>query len=137
MPLQPEQAAHINVINWFNHEYPDYAQDFHHFANERKCSVIQGRTLKRMGVKKGVLDFYLALPLNGKSGFWIELKIGKNNPTIEQLDFAERKLMRGYLVAFVWGFDEAKDVISFYMNDYLSNNAKNDPIYVYKSGPIC
>lgn len=129
MSLQPEQSDHINVINWFNYNYPDYVDDFHHFANERKCSIMQGRTLKRMGVKKGVLDFYLAIPFNGKSGFWIELKVGKNKPTKEQLVFAERKLMRGYLVAFVWGFEEAKEIISIYMRNYLTFTAINEPIY--------
>lgn len=124
MSLQPEQTEHINTVNWFNYQFPELAQDFHHFANERKCSIQQGRTLKRMGVKKGVSDFFLAFPQNGKSGLWIELKVGKNKPTPEQLAFAERKVFRGYQVAFVWGFEAAKEIIIAYLAEYSENRVK-------------
>lgn len=137
MALQPEQIDHINIINWFNFEFPLYEEDFHHFANERKCTVMQGRTLKRMGVKKGVLDFFLAIPLGLQHGLWIELKVGKNQPTKEQLEFAERKIMRGYDVVFCWGFKEAKEYISAYMNSVITTGAKNALKLVYKTGPIC
>lgn len=120
MALQPEQIEHINVVNWFNYQYPELADDFHHFANERKCSVQQGRTLKRMGVKKGVADFFLAIPLNGKAGLWLELKVGKNKPTKEQIAFAERKIKRHYEFAFVWGADAAREMINTYLKEYLS-----------------
>ncbi len=63
-----ECIHHINTVNWFKYHYPELEEDFHHFANERKCSPMQGNLLKRMGVKKGVSDFFLALPLNGKAG---------------------------------------------------------------------
>ena len=124
MALQPEQAEHINVVNWFNYQFPELQKDFHHFANERKCSIQQGRTLKRMGVQKGVLDFFLALPLNGRAGFWIELKVGKNKPTKEQIEFAERKIERGYDAAFVWGFEATKEIIMNYLKDYRLTRAK-------------
>ncbi len=120
MPLKPEQIVHINIVNWFHHEFPDLADDFHHFANERKCTFQTGRTLKRMGVKKGVADFFLAIPLNGKAGLWIELKVGKNHPTKEQFAFAERKMMRHYEFAFVWGFDAAKEMILTYLKPLLA-----------------
>jgi hypothetical protein len=137
MSLQAEQIDHINIINWFNHEFPDLEEDFHHFANERKCSVMQGRTLKRMGVKKGVLDFFLALPANGKYGLWLELKVGKNQPTAEQKDFAWRKMMRGYEVSFVWGFEEAKVSILSYLENYISERDKFIQKNMMHSGPIC
>lgn len=117
MSLKPEQIDHINVVNWFHYQFPDLADDFHHFANERKCSVQQGRTLKRMGVKKGVFDFFLALPRNGHAGLWVELKTGGNKPTKEQIDFASRKISRGYQAVFVWGFAAAKEVILVYLKD--------------------
>lgn len=120
MALGKEQAEHINIVNWFNWEFPELEPDFHHFANERKCSVQTGRTLKRMGVKKGVADFFLAIPLNGKAGLWIELKVGKNKPTKEQMDFAERKKWRHYEFAFVWGFEAAKEMILTYLKPYLA-----------------
>lgn len=137
MTLQAEQAEHINVVNWFNYQFPELADDFHHFANERRCAVQQGRTLKRMGVKKGVADFFLALPLNHKGGLWIELKVGKNKPTKEQIAFAERKILRGYDFAFVWGFEAAKEIILSYLYDYISDRKINEPKNLCNGKPIC
>jgi len=125
--LQPEQIEHINVLNWFTHNYPDLADDFHHFANERRCSVQQGRLLKRMGVKKGVSDFFLAVALGGFHGMWLELKTGKGKLTSEQFDFLERKRDRGYCARVAHGSDEAKEAILFYLDNHVSNSSINMP----------
>lgn len=127
MGLQAEQIEHINVVNWFNYQFPELADDFHHFANERRCSIQQGRTLKRMGVKRGVADFFLAVPLGGKSGLWLELKVGKNKPTKEQMDFLARKAARGYEAFIVWGFDAAKEMILAYLKGFISSRDKITP----------
>lgn len=137
MPLQPEQAEHINVVNWFNYQYPELSDDLHHFANERKCSIQQGRLLKRMGVKKGVADFFLAIPLDGYAGFWLELKVGKNKVSPEQEAFLRRKTERGYQCASCWGFEAAKELITTYLRNYNKNRVNSEPKNLYINGPIC
>jgi hypothetical protein len=127
MPLQAEQIEHINIVNWFNYQFPELSDDLHHFANERRCSIQQGRTLKRMGVKKGVADFFLAFPVNGYHGLWLELKVGKGKLTPEQISFLARKTERGYLSISVWGFEAAKEMILTYLKSYISNRFKNTP----------
>ncbi len=127
MSLKPEQIDHINTVNWFQHEFPEYAADFHHFANERKCSYNEGRTLKKMGVKKGVADFFLALPCGIYHGLWIELKVGKGKLSIEQSEFLFRKNQRGYLAIAIWGFDAAKEVILAYLRSGETNCFINMP----------
>lgn len=124
MPLMPEQIEHINIVNWFNYEFPELKDDLHHFANERKCTIQTGRTLKRMGVKKGVFDFFLAYPQKGKHGFWIELKVGKNKPSPEQEQFCEQKILRGYETTFAWGFEGAKAAFLIYLSEHISNRPK-------------
>jgi hypothetical protein len=121
MALHAEQIEHINIVNWFNFQYPKLADDLHHFANERRCSIQQGRILKRMGVKKGVADFFLAIPSCNHSGLWIELKVGKGKLSAEQIAFIDRKNARGYLAIAVWGFDAAIEIIKSYLKDYKSN----------------
>lgn len=122
-----EQIHHINTVNWFNYHFPELEEDFHHFANERKiekkggAEYYQGKLLKRMGVKRGVADFFLALPQNGKAGLWIELKVGKNKPSQEQKAFLARKLQRGYECACVWGTEAAREVIKAYLKDYINS----------------
>ena len=127
MSLKPEQIDHINTVNWFQHEFPEYADDFHHFANERKCSYNEGRTLKKMGVKKGVADFFLALPCGLYHGLWIELKVGKGKLSIEQSEFLFRKNQRGYLAIAIWGHDAAKEVILNYLKSGETNCFINMP----------
>lgn len=117
---QSERIDHINTVNWFKHTYPELDDDFHHFANERRCSPQEGQMLKRMGVKRGVSDFFLAFPQNGKAGLWIELKVGKNKPSKEQEAFLERKAKRGYETVCAWGTDAAREVINEYLKDYVS-----------------
>jgi hypothetical protein len=126
MSLKPEEIDHINLVNWFHHDFPELKDDFHHFANERRCSIIEGRKLKRMGVKKGVLDFFLALPVQNESGvwwagLWVELKVGKGKLTPEQAAFIHRKLERGYEAIAVWGEEAAKAVILTYLNRGVKN----------------
>jgi len=115
--MQDEKVAHINTVNWFNHHFPELSDDFHHFANERRCSVQEGRTLKRMGVKRGVADFFLAFPCGEYHGLWIELKVGKGKLTGEQKAFLERKTSRGYLAVPAWGSEGAKEIIQTYLNN--------------------
>lgn len=121
---QNERIDHINTINWFKHHFPELEDDLHHFANERRCSPQEGAMLKRMGVKRGVADFFLALPQNGKAGLWIELKVGSNKPSKEQKAFLERKTQRGYECACVWGTEEAREVINKYLMSYIASNSK-------------
>ena len=122
MALKPEQIDHINLVNWFNFEFPDYKKDFHHFANERACSFQQGRLLKRMQVTAGVPDFFLAIPIpsDGFHGLWLELKVGKGKLSPEQSDFLARKIQRGYAAMAAWGFDAAKEIILSYLSPILS-----------------
>jgi VRR-NUC domain-containing protein len=118
MKLSPEEAEHIAVVDWFHYQYPKLYYDFHHFANERKCSIQYGYKLKRMGVKRGIADFFLAIPLNGYAGLWIELKVGKGRLKREQAAFIRRKNQRGYLAYAVWGFEATQKIIRDYLKDY-------------------
>lgn len=113
--MKPEQVAQVNFINWINYHYPDIGKnDTHHFANERKCTVMEGRLLKRMGVTKGVADIFVGIPQNGFHGLWIELKVGKGKVSREQKAFLENKVKRGYYAVAVWGEEGAKDLFLKY-----------------------
>ncbi len=120
MSLHPEQVDHINLVNWFHHSYPELADDFHHIANERKCSLMQGRLLKRMGVKAGVLDFHLAIPSKIYHGLWLELKVGKGKLSKDQISFIERKNARGYFATMANGFEHSKQIINSYL-EYIKD----------------
>jgi hypothetical protein len=80
-----------------------------------------------MGVKKGVLDFHLALPCGGFHGLWVELKVGKGKLSPEQIDFINRKNSRGYLAVAVWGHDAAKEVLLTYLDSSKTKCFNNMP----------
>ena len=136
MSLQPEEIEHINLVNWFHHTYPELADDFHHFANERKCSQQRGRILKRMGVKKGVSDLFLAFPHNGYHGLWIELKVDSKASKV-QLVFGERKKQRGYDFRVTYGFESSKEYILSYLINYTPYCSQSNTKILYNNNPIC
>ena len=129
--LKPEEIDHINLVNWFNYEFPELKDDLHHFANERYLIPQAngghwqiGRKLKRMQVTKGVADFFLALPTNDSYGLWLELKVKGGRLSDEQKEFLKRKSMRGYTSVSVIGFEAAKQIIMSYLEEYISNRIK-------------
>jgi|SRR5580692_10985041 hypothetical protein len=113
--LKPEQNLQIQVHQWFVLQYPMHKQEFHHFANERKCSKLYGYFLGLMGVKPGVADIFIDVPSNGYRGLWMELKVDKNRPTSAQNQFLSRKREIGYATLCVVGFDAAKAFIEGYL----------------------
>ena len=121
MSLEPEQIDQINLMNWIKHNYPEIAEDTYHFANERKCTIQQGALLKRMGVKRGVSDIFIPIPRKGKSGLWIELKVGKGQPTKEQKEFLARMIVNGFEAVCVWGWEAAKEIIIAYFSQKSSS----------------
>ena len=90
-----------------------------------------------MGVKKGVPDFFLAFPIDGYAGFWLELKVGKNKVTAEQANFMDRKTKRGYLCAACWGFEAAKELILTYLRNYNKEGIGNTPKNLFNGTTIC
>lgn len=117
-----ERIEQINFMNWVRENYPDIWEDTYHFANERRCSVMEGRNLKKMGVKKGVSDIFVAVPYCGLSGLWIELKAEGGRLSEEQKEFITRMNSRGYLALAVWGADSAKAVFNAYFGHDVSLN---------------
>lgn len=114
--FESEFSIHIAVVKWFNLQYPILADDFHHFANERRCTPREGYTLKRMGVKRGVPDFFLAYPRNNYAGLWLELKSKNGKLSAEQKLFLERKSQNGYAASCAWSFEQAQDIINKYLS---------------------
>lgn len=113
--MTQEDIAQINIVAWFKHKYPEYKDDIHHIANQRKCSVQQGRQLKRMGVTKGISDLMIAVPVDGKCGLWLELKSEKGKLSPEQELFLKRKNIMGYMAIAAWGESAAIKVIQSYI----------------------
>ena len=114
--IKPEQACQVSAIAWLRHYNKEAELSTYHFANERKCTIQQGRLLKRMGVKPGVSDLFISIPKHNKHGLWIEIKIDNNYPSKEQKDFLEREFKNGAACAVCWGLDAIKSIIIKYLS---------------------
>jgi len=75
--------------------------------------------LRREGVRRGVLDVCLPIPVADSHGLWIEFKTGYNGLTAEQAEEASRLVSRGYTVAVCWDTEDAIKVTTDYLAGQL------------------
>lgn len=86
-------------------------------GNDSTTNKIRGAMLKAEGVKKGVPDIFLPVPLNGYHGLYIEMKVAdekKGRPSREQIDFLLSVGKLGYAYAICYGAEQAKSAIAKY-----------------------
>lgn len=80
--------------------------------------AITGAMLKKEGVRKGIPDMCLPVPIGGKGALYLELKVrsgGKVGP--EQKEWQKRLLELGNESVIVKGFKEARlAVMKYYEN---------------------
>ena len=70
---------------------------------------------KKSGYKKGFPDLFIYEPRGTYHGLAIELKVGYNKPTAEQLAWLEKLTTKGYVACICRGIDEALTVINGYL----------------------
>lgn len=87
-------------------------------GNDNRTNVIRGSMLKAEGVKKGVPDIFLPVPIGGYHGLYIEMKVSdstKARPTKEQIEFIEQVSKLGYKCAICYGAEQAKlEILNYY-----------------------
>lgn len=73
-------------------------------------------SLKKMGLRTGAYDLFLALPKNGWHGAWFEMKRDRTSPVSdEQHEFGELMHRAGYFVRVCPGFDSFREALSVYL----------------------
>ena len=86
-----------------------------HVPNGGARSKSEGARLKREGVKAGVPDIFLPVPLGKYHGLFIELKRqGKYTLSKPQEEMLQKLASQGYAAFVCQGFMEAKSVIETY-----------------------
>ena len=90
----------------------------HHIPNGGSRNAIEAARLKAQGVKPGVPDIFLPCAKKGFYGLYIELKRQKGGRVSEeQKDMIDALRDESYKVAVCKGWEEAKNVITEYMNE--------------------
>ena len=88
----------------------------YHIPNEGKRSVSYGAALRRQGMKKGVPDLCLPVARGKYHGLYIEMKAGRNKPTVDQQWWLEALERQGFRAVWCSGWEQAKEEISEYLN---------------------
>ena len=63
----------------------------------------------------GIPDIELDVSRGGYHGLFIEMKVGMNKPTENQIEMMEELTQQGYLCRVCWSGDDAIDVIEEYL----------------------
>jgi hypothetical protein len=79
----------------------------------------EGAKLKKEGVKPGVPDVMLPVAKRSFYGLYIEMKVGKNEATDEQIKWHEGLRSNGYYVQICRDWISAKDLIYWYLGAVL------------------
>lgn len=87
-------------------------------ANGKRYSP-EAIRLKAEGMKPGVPDTCLPVPVGRFHGLYIELKHGKNTASDKQSEWLEALNSMGYCAALAWGYEDAKQLIINYLENRL------------------
>lgn len=114
MKLKPETQHQITVFDFIN-TIPVIKNVSFHCPNEGRRGVVAGRILKRMGLRAGAPDIFIAHSKGNYHGLCIELKVGKNKPTEHQINFINQLNKEGYKAEIIYGADAAIQLIKWYL----------------------
>lgn len=118
---QLEKREQIAVIEFCDY-YPELRDHIYHIPNGGYRNPREAANMKKMGVRSGVLDLHLPLPIINRPleagechGLYIEMKAGKNSLTENQRMFFERAQTQGYECYECNGSREAIEVLREYL----------------------
>ena len=109
-----ESQLQIECVNWYRHEYPQYANLLFSIPNGGLRSYKTARTMKAEGIRAGVSDLFLMMKHPKHNGLWIEMKSEKGVVSSEQKDFHQDAINNGFAVAVCRNIFEFKKTIKKY-----------------------
>lgn len=110
-----ETQHHIGLIQWAKTQ-PILSEYLIHIPNGGYRHIKEAIKLKKMGVKAGVSDLFLAYPNPAYHGLWIELKSKKGHLTSEQKHWLNIMAEVGYATAVSYNIKETYDILQNYFD---------------------
>ena len=96
-----------------------------HVPNGGNRSAREGAKFKRMGVLSGVPDILIMQPSGEYNGLAIELKIGKNKPSDNQIEVMNKLMACGWYVTIVRDLDHFMKLVDDYNESIIYNRPFN------------
>ena len=119
MNTNSESNEQISLFEWCEYsagKYPELKLLFHIPNGGYRTTATAGR-MKAEGVKSGVPDLMLPVSKGGYHGLFIEMKAGKNKPTVNQEKWIHDLSLQGYLSLVCYGWEEAAKTLMKYLNE--------------------
>jgi hypothetical protein len=111
-----EKQEHLALMKWVSLK-PQIRDLLIHIPNEYDGGAVGGYQRRLMGVKKGVSDILLPLPIKPYHGLWIELKRRSgSNVSVEQQLWIDKMTELGYMAVICYGWEDAVRVITNYLH---------------------
>jgi hypothetical protein len=117
-PGNEESRIQRAVIQWWALAHKAFGvREFLLFAipNGGRRDVITASIMKAEGVRRGTSDLFLAVPMCGRHGLWIEMKAPDGVLKPEQKTFQDEVAGLGYAVSVCRSFNEAMNLITDYL----------------------
>ena len=113
-PEHDEQVTLFQLLALNEREFPALKW-VHAIPNGGHRHKATAGKLKAEGVKAGVSDIFVPIPVKGYHGLYLEMKAGKNKLTTEQSEFGDFVTSRGYSFYTAWSAGEALTAIGLYL----------------------
>jgi len=110
-----EHAEQVATVTWFRMQYKQYNKCLWAIPNGSQRHIVAAVKLKAEGVMPGVSDLFLMIPKDGWHGLFIELKVKGGRVSEAQKEFMELATAMGYKAVVCYGFEQAKDAITNYL----------------------
>jgi hypothetical protein len=112
-----EQAA---VISWIKLQYPLAGKLIYAVPNGGIRHIGEAVKLKKTGVRAGVPDLCLPMPRGEYHGLYLEMKRKEGGRlSANQKEYLDLLFEQGYAATWVEGFEEAKEIITHYIEKGL------------------
>jgi len=112
----PEWKEQMYTVDWAN-MHPVARKCLLAIFNEGQRSPKRTAIMKRMGLRVGVSDLFMAYPAHGKHGLWIEIKKRKGSKVApEQAAWLNLMNSLNYVAVLCYGWEEAVNAIKNYLD---------------------
>lgn len=109
-----EQRALIQWVHFAEAQYPALRW-LYAVPNGGKRSAVTAAILRLEGVRAGVPDLVLPVPVEPYHGLYLEMKHGRNRPTDKQREWLRGMAGMGHAVAVAYSYEEAREKIERYL----------------------
>ena len=113
-----EYVIHKTLYEWIC-LHPFLKKHTLHIPNEGQRSKKTGSCLKKLGMRAGASDLFIAIPTKHYHGAWIEIKKIGGRPTDAQIDFLNDMKSTGYYTKICYGLDDCISTINGYIKDRI------------------